>query len=42
MRPVSTFEGQRDSNDYSKCRKPICKQHAQTFVCNACTTPSEL
>nr|CAI5837242.1 unnamed protein product [Callosobruchus analis] len=22
----------------SRCRKPICKQHAeQTFICNACT-----
>nr|CAI5836442.1 unnamed protein product [Callosobruchus analis] len=27
----------------SKCRKPICKQHAQQrFVCNACTTASEM
>nr|CAI5855402.1 unnamed protein product [Callosobruchus analis] len=27
----------------SKCRKSICKQHAeQTLVCNACTTPLEM
>nr|CAI5864688.1 unnamed protein product [Callosobruchus analis] len=27
----------------SKCRKPICKRHAeQTFICNACTTPLKI
>nr|CAI5856100.1 unnamed protein product [Callosobruchus analis] len=28
---------------YLKCRKSICKQHAeQTFVSNVCTTPLEM
>ncbi|VEN39478.1 unnamed protein product [Callosobruchus maculatus] len=43
MRPVSTIKDRKTPVTCSKCRKPICKQHAQQrFVCNACTTASEM